>query len=807
MPNKSLLDLESQAQNAANLVSSTVNGSTDSLKKEADRLSQIINRVVLQTKSRYGEKTDNDIVSYFNEINFSKAFAEVSIDPEYKKLARKNPNAAFKKYMSENEAGSAEIILQSESDRILTYQNYKAIYTHIPECAQAVDIYRDNIVSADDFTKLGFVLAYNDSDENTKKTVETELAKQVEKYGLEELADTVITDALIMGDEYVACLSINDELEAMLQDPVMANGIINESTMRLLDDDAISIDVSSQDVPTNVNEQSISDIFSGTYKFSKKEIDLRNQTINEEYEKRSKIRDDIQKPEPLTEDNISLNEDEIRIAIAKMVNDNVTIGSKKEFLIENFLAEQENAPVPNMFDLVDTDGNRKKNIRKLKINGNAIKILDPTHVVELKVDNICYGYYVIETDAQIPFTGNYGPSMGREMGQQTSMMQNTIYPSITNSVFAPDLNAFSTENVADAKVKLISKVFLDVISKKLNKTFIKKNDKFADFIYRLVKQDYFIKKNVKITFFNPDEIVAFKVPSIYRKIVLFAKLYLATLTNNLLINLGRSHDKRIFYVETGLDADYQQAVNQVIQDVKTKEFKLDSVSEINTILNLNPGRFDDYFMPVMNGNRPVEIDTLQGMNAEMNNEFLEYLKNSILSGMDIPASIIDATKEIDYARTLSATNSNFVRAVIRYQKKFTAPFQKLMRKIFFNEVRFNSDSENINLLSGEFDVNKITLSFPSPATLMMNNLTEQTSVADTNANFIVDTLVPDGSVNNSTEIRNSLKRKIIKDLIPSINWDKYEEMLNDSKSEVIYEKIGLSDGDNNADNDDGYGGY
>lgn len=805
MANKSLQDLESKAQNAADRVSSAINGSTDNLKKESERLSQIINKIVFQTKSRYGEKTDNDIVGYFNEINFSKAFAEVSTDPEYKKLAKKNPDAAFKRYMSENEAGAAEAILRSEDDRILTYQNYKAIYTHIPECAQAVDIYRDNIISADDFTKLGFILSYDDNDEKTKETVKAELNKQVEKYGLEELADTVITDALIMGDEYVACLSINDELEAMLQDPVMSDGIINEATMRLLDEDAISIDVSSQDVPKNVNDQSIAEVFAGTYKFSKKEIDLRNQTLNEEYEKRSKIRDDIQKPDILTEDNAMLNEDEIRIAVAKMINDNVIIGSKKEFLIENFLAEQENAPVPNMFDLMDPEQSKKKNKRKLKINGNAIKILDPTHVVELKVDNICYGYYVIETDAQIPFTGNFGPSMGREMGQQTSMMQNTIYPSITNSVFAPDLNAFSTENVADAKIKLISRVFLDVISKKLNKPFIKKNDKFANFIYSLIKQDYFIKKNVKITFFNPDEVVAFKVPSIYRKIVLFAKLYLATLTNNLLINLGRSHDKRIFYVETGLDANYQQAVNQVIQDVKTKEFKLDSVAEINTILNLNPGRFDDYFMPVMNGNRPVEIDTLQGMNAEMNNEFLEYLKNSILSGMDIPASIIDATKEVDYARTLSATNSNFVRAVIRYQKKFTPPFQKLMRKIFFNEVRFNSDSENVNLLSGEFDVNKVMLSFPSPATLMMSNLTEQTSVADTNANFIVDTLVPDGSESGATDIRNALKRKIIKDLVPSIDWDKYEAMLEKSKQEVVKDKVGIEDKkDDAADN---FGGY
>ena len=66
----------------------------------------------------------------------------------------------------------------------------------------------------------------------------------------------------------------------------------------------------------------------------------------------------------------------------------------------------------------------------------------------------------------------------------------------------------------------------------------------------------------------PDEVIKFEVPAVYKDITFFAKLYLAILTNNLLIKLGRAHDKRIFYVNVGADAAYEQAIQNVIADSK-----------------------------------------------------------------------------------------------------------------------------------------------------------------------------------------------------------------------------------------------
>jgi hypothetical protein len=259
------------------------------------------------------------------------------------------------------------------------------------------------------------------------------------------------------------------------------------------------------------------------------------------------------------------------------------------------------------------------------------------------------------------------------------------------------------------------------------------------------------------------------------------------LTNILLIKMGRAHDKRIFYVDVGADANYEQAISRVIQDIKTKEFKMDSIGDINTILNLNPGMFDNYYIPTVNGEKPIEIDTLAGMDVDMTNDFLEFLKTSMMSGMGIPRTLIDETIQTDFARTLSARNANFVRSVIKYQKRLTLPFTKLLRTLYINEHKYSNDKES-NILS-VVDLKSIHASFPSPASLNMTNLTDQIQVVDQNAEFIATNLVEPDPTGGSEVAKGKLKSLIIQDLLPSIKWEKYKMMKDEIDIEAVKSKV------------------
>jgi len=251
--------------------------------------------------------------------------------------------------------------------------------------------------------------------------------------------------------------------------------------------------------------------------------------------------------------------------------------------------------------------------------------------------------------------------------------------------------------------------------------------------------------------------------------------------------MGRGHDKRVYYIDVGADANYEQAISRVIQDIKTKEFKMDNMGEINTILNLNPGRFDDIYIPQINGEKPVEIETLQGMDVDMTNDFLEFLKDSMMTGIGIPRTLIDATKEMDFARTLSAQNANFVRNVIKYQKKFTPAFTRLFRKLYENEFKYANDKESDVL--DYIDLKDINVTFPSPATLNMSNLTDQIQTVEGNAEFISSQLIAPDPTGMNDGKRLKLKAEIVKDLLPGIDWEKYEDMRDQVEIDYVEEMI------------------
>ena len=143
---------------------------------ESDSLKDIIKQTMVATSEKYGDRANGKVVDYFNEINFASAFAEFKkdkMDKNQQDKFNKNPKQAFKQYMSELDYGAISAMITSESGRIISYSNYKAIYTHIPEAAQALDTYKDNIMSPDDFTKMIFNVEYdNELDEKTKEKVE-----------------------------------------------------------------------------------------------------------------------------------------------------------------------------------------------------------------------------------------------------------------------------------------------------------------------------------------------------------------------------------------------------------------------------------------------------------------------------------------------------------------------------------------------------------------------------------------------------------------------------------------------------------
>ena len=71
----------------------------------------------------------------------------------------------------------------------------------------------------------------------------------------------------------------------------------------------------------------------------------------------------------------------------------------------------------------------------------------------------------------------------------------------------------------------------------------------------------------------------------------------------------------------------------------------------------------------------------------------------------------------------------------------------------------------------------------------MNNISEQIQAVDQNADFIASQLIPIKQDGSTEDQRIRLKTAIVKDLLPTIDWAKYEAMVDEMKRKNEKDKV------------------
>ena len=777
---KDLINSDDQASKA-------LRGTDSSLDLEDVELRDLIRQTTNRSTLKYSAKVDGRNLDYFTQVGLATMLQQGSEDsdnPIKKKEAKENPEKYLKKYMSDKKITEATSLFMSNISKILAYNNYEAIYKHIPECSTAIQVYVDNILSPDDFSKTIFDFKYDNSVDNKKEErVNKDINEIIKRYKLNLKTEEIIRDALIYGDAYYAVLSLEDEMDMMIHDVRTNGGVLNE--------DLGFYDLDKKDIPIDANDIELND--------EQKEAFV-------EFFKMSNITYTKEQTKALNEEVATqlLKED-----IANFINDHFKVGSKKELLQERVGYEMEKVK-NKAFDIDSSLGIKKKSKAKSKsddkpmyLNGSVLRKLNADHVIPLEVDEINYGYYYIEEK-------DYKSSVARSAaGDYLGMVsghsqESNVQMSAAGATLPIDRNVGSSSDLDDMKMKMISDIFINTISKKIDKEYVRHNKELKEFLYGIIRHEYITKKQVTLTYFTPEEVVHFECEPIFKNIVFFAKLYLAQLTNMIVIAMGRGHDKRMINVQTGLDADAEQAVNNVVESIKTKEFRLSS-TDINTILSLNPGALDDYIIPVINGEPMITIDTLPGMDADIsNNNFLDWLRRSMLNGMHIPAALIDSMNELDFARSLSAQNGNFIRSVTKYQMVLTEGFNKLIRRLYANEYKFVLDGDA--KLNDNVEIEKIEVVFPSPASLVMDNLYNRITTTEQIADSLSQILVPPKQDATTEDLRQEVKAELFKKWMPGvINWEEMQEFI-DNKLQVKASRKNVEDS-LKPQEEDQYSGY
>lgn len=733
-----------------------------------------------------------DILKTNNLLEFLTQSQIINSERIENRINRVNKNNhRDSKKMMENilDSGTVRNIFNAERNRIESYSDYRIIDAYIPQVSRGIDLFRDSIMSPDDITKRSFNIGYDkDLDDDTKELLSGYLEDTKTSIDFDKKAKSWIRDGLVDGDVFVAVLKLDKELNAML---------LNED--------------SKKDVLDLFNEPDEDGILLESEMFNESTSKYFENIFNEDiYGLADKVAKDNK---TLTKDkSASLVSDAFKKELTNRFNDNIIIIKDKNKALNlsaNYQDETSSLDSP------------------IKMNGCIIRTLPPESVVKLETDdNVNYGYIYLE---KYDIDGEYGDNgfgmsikelmssggssgntyLSTNTGMHTSDMSSTT--SISASLSSDYFDSFKSNGDGDTvvKEKLITDLFVKGISKKLDKKMIENNPQFKEVIYHLVKKDYLLNKKVKITYFEPNDIKHYKPDSdkVYgisklSKIVFFAKLFLSTLLTESMQKISRGRDKRVIYVETGLDEDLEDSIQEVIREFKAKEIQSDILKSIGTVLR-RIGTFEDYYIPRIDGETPLDFETISGMDVNVDDEFMQWLLKSMMTGMGLPNTYVDESNNVDFSRSLLMQNTTFVRDIVSDQRDAQEFLTDVLRQSFYysyySEINSNTNKENKEsskdkskntTVLTDLDLKSFWIELPIPEYLNLANTNEQIQNYQTKGDFIVNTYYDE---NNSDEKyqkeRKLFQREVMKDLVTTVDWDKYDDMYKKLQLKIIRENL------------------
>lgn len=729
-----------------------------------------------------------------------------------------------------NEVFRTQTDVTEDTERTARYTDYRLIDKYIPEITDSLDVLRDSIMSPDDISKKSVLYSYiGELSTADRELFESNMRKLFEKYDFETFISDKIRSTLLLGDGFTIVDKLSSTFTRYLNE---GDGEDEE-----LKDDG------------NVLSES-ADIFASP-KFRDR--------IKAYYEKAKSLNEasfvtkgsDGKKYQVTSDMYVKNTEEEI----LKMINKNVKYIEDPMKALSDF-TKYTGSTVSDKY----TD----KITKELNINGVYFKDLNPDDVIKLEIDHICIGYIVINrTRGAADTVGGFGGSgingnysmlgaitsaLNPDMGNANNNLQFN-QASMSTDAFTGNQNVLKDGNTALAYNTIVD-MLVKGISEKIDNKYIEKNEAFRDLLFGLVRMDYIISKEIDITFLEASQLDHVKIDSTMTYGVsriassMFpAKLYLALLLTNLMLKINQGRDRRVFYVDTDLDDDFEGNIEQIIKDVKSSEIptsSFGSTTSVSTVLN-TVGSLENYYIPTIDGNRPFDIDVISGMQVDINDELMEKLLKSAIIGTGVPYNYIDATNEIDFARSLSMQNQGFVKKVVNYQQVFSRFFTKIIRKMYKYEFGIDDIDETKNNKlkeikiknkkrgkkskkdddadshSSMIDIEKIEIVFPEPVLLNVTTNNEQIEATNTTIEYITEMYV-DANDENADDIKRRFKKELARSVyMKNLDWEAidkaYDKMQEDSIEEKLLEKIskasqgsGEEGTDDAGSEDDGGGG-
>lgn len=622
----------------------------------------------------------------------------------------------------------------SYNGQVQYYKDLKLVSTLIPQLEEVLETITDNILTGDDFSNLTSLNIPGD---------ETDMFKKIdERYDFVNELRICIRETCRYGYHYVSVIPYSKAFTKLKQSYATRNGIRVNTKDKTV----------KKDVEKMMSESFTEDYYEDSIDDKTKES---ISAMTSEFLENIEFAEGVENLFDLSKNDSEINDNSLE-CLAEAINKKL---NKNDFnALFNKSKKEASKVVDGFITKKKPEIEQYKNLQEETVSGCYIKHYDITKVIPIKVDDTALGYYYIEDIGDLQTIRNIDNNPMTVLNRSIARMDQRDPRQASSDTYFSSL--------ADILMKSIIK----------DKKFLKDNIKLKEEIYSILKYGDLLNKKIRITYIPAEDMVEFGDGlSVLAKSLFYAKLYLTLLLTHIGLKVNRGYDKRIVTVATGASKDVSSDVVRAIRDIKTDQRSILFNGNVNSILNSAGGAKDIFIPKSKSGEKPIEFDVLSGQDIPIKDEIMEFLEERMVDGTGYPLALLQASADVDFAKSLTLLNSKVMRRTLSRQYMHRKDLN-----IFYNLVR---RSELISS-SDYSEYTPVNIEFKKPVSLGLATMIDQLS----NAKSLVDDLssmYSDGSNSDEdTLIINTMSKKMMREFVPAVPWDKLDKLYAEAQVEV-----------------------
>ena len=627
-------------------------------------------------------------------------------------------------------------------------KDYELMPILIPQINRVLMFLVNECLSPDIQNDSTFTIKFMSDDDPDRIQEDIDSIKKEMK--LDNMLRDVYMNRYKLGREYYAVLDYTKTFDHMLDQ--MRKKSMNEATAAMTD--LQYLDYTYETLTTSLNEvgcqlriNAIADTSGGTREEQKHPdivesvVDLNFDHLNIQIE-RSSIAQHVKEAHgELLAENFS------RYSTANIINslnENHSLNEAAgitEAVIDSSKLEQ----------LVDT-------LRRKKLQRCTIERFDPAKIFKLKIGGKVIGYFHT-TDIN---DGN------RNLVNFAQALKDQLLKSRATNLNAATANA----------EEVISKELAEKIINKFDPNIGINRIEDIDLLHDYIRNNEIYKGNKRITFYYEDEIydMSRADDSILINGVFFTKLYATLLLNNIMTKVLRGRGRQIHTVRMGASPNVQRYIQNAMAALTMPENNLGTLhGSFEQILNPFNAASDIVIPTEDDTERYITTDYIPGQDVDMNDEFLRFLLNSIVSSFGLDSAVIDATNgNLQFARTLSMESLQICNSIRNEQQDLHDPWEKMCLDI----LRIMGSDATKSAVEQDM----IKVQFFEPKSLVLQNTIDDINNAKSYADAIAD-IIPEFNIDGSEKSRTKWVYRTVKDKT-NLDWKMIEQSLEDIQISV-----------------------